>query len=505
MWIKKYFFFIYVLSFLFIPIAKSEDIVILKTGEEIAGEIVSKTSTELKIAIQIGSIKTYEVYKKEDVKKIIRGEKKAEEKADPNDLEDMLDELIIQNKAAEARMLFTKIQKQYIRQSAEKYGDLICHICKGSTFSSCSSCSGKGRIKSQQTTSVSQGSKTTCPVCHGVGRKKKPFKTTIKKDLTTGKTLARRNSKNSGSGRAAKLDDHGSSITEETIYIPCSRCNGTGTVHRSATHKKIRKTKKCPQCIFGKIKCAYCSGTGGHVKKIAAKQIANEKAKQEQSLEEQAKMNAEKLEIEKVEKAKQKQEAEKRAKEYAIKLEIKRAQKAEKKAKQKEKRDLKKKEREKVALKKKELAEKLAEKVKEKKLALEKEKKSHAKKIKKGYGNAIKAGARLYLKSAYLKPGRNQVKFEGVVQNVSNKTIRTIEAVVTWRTKSGEEIATTSNLIKVQVLIAHAKSRFTVTLPYTPGTYYATVKFNNSVIFNTEIDTFRLEEKAYFKDKSILE
>ena len=462
--------------------AKAEDIVILKTGEEVRGKIVSKTKTELKISVLEGSIKTYKIFKKEEVKSIKKGgagEDETENIKNTNELKEIFEHLLELKKPTKAKKLRKRIIKLCIEENEKKYGNMVCEMCNGSTYTDCSVCSGKGRVKIPLNPNTQgAGNVLVCPVCNGAGQKKKPFRKTIKKDLTRSGYPIEHGHNNKGDGGAYTRDSAGTYIIQEELYIPCSRCKGSGTVNRAGRPVAI-KTRKCTACIYGKVECESCEGTGGQLAKIRAQREAKERATQRR-----------KALAEKRRRAKARKEAAQEAKEQKMDSSVENEFEAKLRAREKAKKDFaEKRERQKLE----------TERNKEN-LAEEMAMKAEIARIEKGYDDAVKSGARLYLKRAKLKASNTAVRYEAIVQNTSPETIRTIEAVVCFYDESGNLIEKENSLITVQVLLSHAESKVKVSMAYTPGTYYATVKFNNSILIDTEIKTHRLDEKAYFDD-----
>lgn len=68
-------------------------------------------------------------------------------------------------------------------------------------------------------------------------------------------------------------------------------------------------------------------------------------------------------------------------------------------------------------------------------------------------------------------------KAEGQVQNISEKSLKNVEAVVSWYAKNGDFITSDSALIEYNPLLPGQVSPFTVVTGYNPAMERATVEF----------------------------
>ncbi len=215
--------FLILLLLLLVPAIACADILYLKDGRKLEGEILSQTATEVKIKVQFGRSRAEMTIARKDIEKIELGAlpdeefRKRLETLDPADLaaHQALLEWCKQKKLLDqAKLIQLRLPAVEIAARKKLNPETWCRPCEALGKTSCSACEGKGALEKP------------CQRCGG------------------------------GGGLSCRT-----CVLKEDGLLDCRRCGGAGTYERFDPNKGRKVKTRCGDCSGkGKIKCPTCNG-----------------------------------------------------------------------------------------------------------------------------------------------------------------------------------------------------------------------------------------------------
>ena len=257
------------------------DVIKLKSGEVIEGDIVAETEDSVTIRTGSGTIKMTTTYRRDTIESVTREEtpaRRAEalaaavKKGDPASYRAAIAALREVGRAADADRLQAELDAVELEAWKAAHAGRLCPECKGDKALPCKACGGKGSARVTGLCETCRGTgRIVCPDCRGAmkgpcrggcfkedtqktvtGPDGKRYDLTIKK----GMILVRR-----GMGEWYQACPK----CNMTGVAPCETCRATGQVAcPDCQGKGVREVKaKCAACE-GKcrVPCAACGGTG---------------------------------------------------------------------------------------------------------------------------------------------------------------------------------------------------------------------------------------------------
>ena len=259
----------------------SADIITLKSGKVIRGEIVSEDDETVKIKVKVGTITMTSSVARAEIEKIEREIQPAQraakiladlKKDDPASFRSAIAELRELGLESEAVKLKGELEKLELQGWKERHKGQLCEVCGGDKTCQCRHCRGTGWILREGVCGKCGGTgKMDCPRCNGTGAVDCPSKCMkvptrvdlrgidgkiYKVTLRPGMVICMK-----GKGQWYKV----CSTCNGTTKVPCTTCGKDRKVSCTACRGTGGATEKVP-CEFckgsGKRDCEYCRGTG---------------------------------------------------------------------------------------------------------------------------------------------------------------------------------------------------------------------------------------------------